>query len=134
MVLKPVLLMLLSATLASCGGKSAAVEEAEAASVPLKYTYILKSTCGEQALIGTYEVEVKNQRVESIRTIRGNSDVGPEIVPTLEDIIELATESGNDINDLSVDERGIPTKLIVDPDTDVDDDETCYAVEDLEER
>jgi Family of unknown function (DUF6174) len=106
---------------------------------PARYSFTLDSRCGEQALIGRFQITVDNGKVSQVTGLdeqaRGALKGGRhEFVPTLRELldqVDRARSSGADVATASFDPAdGHPTELEIDPELNTVDDESCYVVSD----
>jgi hypothetical protein len=129
---------------AGCAGPAAAPEAAApppaaAWTEPANYKFVFESTCGEQALIGRFRVEVADGIVD--RT-EGLDDAGrralmmriANLIPTLGKMVadaEAAEARGADEVVIDRDPAdGHPTAIRIDEEKNATDDETCIAISD----
>jgi hypothetical protein len=104
---------------------------------PASYTFTLESTCGERALIGTFNVEVQDGETVGVEAISGYFVSHPaalptSLVPTLDDILaEAADARSRDADEVSVvldPIDGHPVRVSIDWKTNTIDDEACYEI------
>lgn len=105
------------------------------AELPLDYTYLLASSCGERALLGDYRVVVQDGDVVEVTGL--DPDYGyrpePEDVPSLADLLRMAEEAEPDaVVGLVTGADGVPVSLSIDHVPNGVDDEECYEVSELE--
>lgn len=101
--------------------------------LPASYRYVLASACGERALIGRYDVVVRDGVVVRAEPHDRHSS-RPRLadVPTLQDLRTKAEEAGpKAVVELVEDADGVPVSLSIDHLPDAIDDEECYEVSDL---
>ncbi|MFI1995496.1 DUF6174 domain-containing protein [Actinoplanes sp. NPDC020271] len=127
--------MISALALSACGGISSGTAEKSAeplraaeAKLPPDYSYVLTSSCGERALLGTYEIVVVQGRVVS-----GTRIDAPEILavppeyPAVAELLDSALGAGADAHvEFEADAAGLPARLTIDPDPNGIDDEECY--------
>lgn len=133
----------LTGALAACGdhvvvsptGDVGAALQRWEANRTANYSYVFDSTCGSTGLLGTYRVSVQGSRVTDLEILgndAGGSDARPVDAPTIDAIFdEIRGIKLDDVDALEANyhpKLGYPTWFLVDPDEDVDDDETCYTV------
>jgi hypothetical protein len=106
---------------------------------PARYSYVLESRCGEQQLIGKFQVSVVDGAVTDAKgldeaatnALRGTQ---PDLVPTLDRLLEQVNEarrSGAEIADVDVDPGdGHPVRITIDPRKNTIDDESCFTISD----
>jgi len=124
---------------AACQGPSVSTHPAQTAGTawqePSAYTYILRSTGGERALIGSFRVSVRAGKVvradgldaESRAVIRRS----PTIVPTIGTLVrevEQARREGADRADTEYASAGYPRRITVDWSATAVDDEVRYEI------
>ena len=124
-----------SAACGSGGSEPAAVEWL----APDDYEFVLDSSCGEQQLIGRFRVVVDNGTVGEVEGLneRGRylvASPSTDGIPTLTQLLTLyneAQERGADVATVDVDPTdGHPTRIDIDLDVDVVDDESCFVISD----
>ncbi|ULR52050.1 DUF6174 domain-containing protein [Streptomyces deccanensis] len=123
--------------ISGCGEDSATTTKpsAPAWKEPASYTYTLRSAEGERALIGTFEVTVRDGKV--VKAV-GLDDSGRRVVertlhdiPTIADLLkeaEVAREEGADKVDVSYAADGRPVTLAIDWEENAIDDEAAYEL------
>jgi hypothetical protein len=107
---------------------------------PADYSFVLNQACGEQSLIGTFEVHVVDHDVDSAtgldaqaRAMLENGGLGD--VPTIADLlagVERAGFTGAEVAEVTYDEAGVPEVITIDFSSDVIDDESCYTISEFE--
>jgi len=106
-------------------------------SEPDAYTFTLESTCGERALIGTFNVEVQHGETVGVEAISGYFVSHPaalptSAVPTLDDLLAEASDArSRDADEVSVvldPIDGHPVWVSIDWKTNTIDDEACYEI------
>lgn len=128
--------LLAAMTLAACGEASHTAKVAPAWQEPSSYTYVLKSSCGERPLIGSFRITVENGQVTKAEGVGPADQRSLESTrlspPTLGQLLdELAEARRNDAHqaELTSDPTdGHPTKIMIDPIENAIDDEACYAI------
>lgn len=107
---------------------------------PSSYTYTLESAEGERALIGRFEVTVKDGEVVSSEGLdesgRRVVEELPDQVPTIGELLEeVKAARKDDADKVEVDyaSDGHPTRISLDWDENAIDDEAEYAITDYEE-
>ncbi|MFF5358150.1 DUF6174 domain-containing protein [Streptomyces scabiei] len=126
---------LLSA-LAACGEEpTEAGTPAPAWKEPSAYRYTLTSSEGERALIGTFEVTVRDGEVVKATGLDDSArrvvDRNPSLVPTIAELseqAETARRDGADTVDVDRTDSGRPTAISIDWDEDAIDDEEAYTL------
>lgn len=106
----------------------------ESAELPLDYTYLLASSCGERALLGDYRVVVRDGDVVEVAGLDPDHPYRPEPqdVPSLADLLRMAEEAEPDaVVELETGPDGIPVSLSIDHVPNGVDDEECYEVSEL---
>jgi hypothetical protein len=97
----------------------------------------LESTCGERALIGTFNVEVRDGETIAVEAVSGYfvqhpEALPPSAVPTLNDLLaEAADARSRDADRVSVvldPSDGHPVRISIDWKTNTIDDEACYQI------
>jgi len=135
---RPALALILAAfaALGGCGGSPPATPTWQE---PTRYSYVLDSRCGEQQLIGKFEVTVADGAVTAVKgldemaanALRG---VPPDFVPTLGQLVEQADKarrSGAEVAELDVDPGDAhPVRITIDPRKNTADDESCFTITD----
>ncbi|MDX3581225.1 DUF6174 domain-containing protein [Streptomyces europaeiscabiei] len=126
--------------LSACGEESTTVKGAAPAwEEPSAYRYTLKSSEGERALIGTFEVTVRDGKV--VKTVgvdesgRRVVDQEPTEVPTIAELLKQAeTARAEDADDVDVDyaKDGRPVSISIDWEENAIDDEEAYTLGDYE--
>ncbi|WP_328475402.1 DUF6174 domain-containing protein [Actinoplanes sp. NBC_00393] len=131
-----VVLAAAAAALSGCGGSpepAAAAEWQE----PARYTYELKSSCGERALIGHFRITVEQGKVTAAEGLDESGrwfveDARSEPAPTLGQLLDQANrarEQGADVAEVTTDPAdGHPTEINIDPQANAIDDESCYTI------
>lgn len=106
---------------------------------PADYEFVLESSCGERALIGTFGVVIEDGEVAEAEALDESAEslltsLGVERVPSLGELLDQAStarEEGADVVDVTTDPSdGHPTRIDIDWDTNAVDDEECYVVSD----
>jgi hypothetical protein len=106
---------------------------------PARYSFTLDSRCGEQALIGRFQITVDNGDVSRVTGLDEQARAAlqggrRDFVPTLRELldqVDSARSSGADVATASFDPAdGHPTNLDIDPELNTVDDESCYEVSD----
>jgi len=128
--------LLAAMTLAACGEQSQTARAAPAWQEPSSYTYVLRSSCGERPLIGTFRITVENGQVTKAEGISEADERSLESTelspPTLGQLLdELAEARRNDAHEAELTSDptdGHPTKIVIDPIENAIDDEACYAI------
>lgn len=126
--------------LSACGEEPTTVKgSAPAWEEPSAYRYTLKSSEGERALIGTFEVTVRDGKV--VKTV-GIDESGRRVVdqeatevPTIAELLKQAeTARAEDADDVDVDyaKDGRPVSISIDWEENAIDDEEAYTVGDYE--
>lgn len=122
---------------AACGteSKSASARSAPTWLEPASYTYTLRSTEGERALLGTFRITVREGAV--VRTV-GLDDSGrrvvadvPDAVPTLGELLdelEQARRDGADRAEAEYTADGRPARISLDWEENAIDDEALYVI------
>ena len=150
---RPVALLTVISALAlsGCGGISSGTAEKSADAIraaetklPSDYTYVLTSSCGERALLGTYEIAVAGaDRVVSAKPADAKpadgkpadakpadaetSPMATTDYPTIKALLESALGAGPKAEvEFEADAAGLPARLSIDPEPDASDDEECY--------
>lgn len=104
---------------------------------PARYEFVLDSSCGLRKLKGRFRVVVDKGEIAEVepRDEQAERFMSPRVrreIPTLDELIEkvaVARREDADVAELETDPSGgRPTRVKVDPSTDVVDDEECYAV------
>ncbi|WP_436528960.1 hypothetical protein [Actinoplanes sp. HUAS TT8] len=121
-------------TLSACGGISSGTGESTrtairdaAAELPPRYTYLLTSTCGERALIGTYEIVVDQDRAVSGKPADADTNTYVTEFPTIRALLDAALNADAKAGiEFEADAAGLPARLSIDPEPDALDDEECY--------
>lgn len=106
---------------------------------PARYTFVLDSRCGEQPLIGRFQISVANGTVTAATGLDDaarNALAGGrrDLIPTLGHLVnelDTAKHTGADIAQADLDPGdGHPTRIIIDPSKTAVDDELCYTISD----
>ncbi|MDX3524816.1 DUF6174 domain-containing protein [Streptomyces scabiei] len=107
---------------------------------PSAYRYTLTSSEGERALIGTFEVTVRDGKVVKATGVDDSArrvvDHDLSLVPTIAELLgqaERARRDGADIVDVDYAKNGRPAVVSIDWDEDAIDDEETYTLGDYEE-
>ena len=102
---------------------------------PLAYSFVVQSSCGEQAFIGEYVVSVEEGAVAGVDPLRRGFDgIGVDSVPSLAAMLELARQAEREGEaEVWVDQDGIPRWFDLDPLLDSIDDENCFLITHYEE-
>ncbi|KND43997.1 hypothetical protein IQ64_15135 [Streptomyces stelliscabiei] len=124
------------ALLSSCGEEpTAAATPAPAWTEPSAYRYTLTSSEGERALIGTFEVTVRDGKVEKATGLDDSArrlvDRSPSDVPTIAELLrqaDAARGDGADAVDVDYAKDGRPTAISIDWEEDAIDDEEAYTL------
>lgn len=102
---------------------------------PPAYRYTLTSSEGERALIGTFEVTVRDGKVVKATGLDDSArrvvDHDLSLVPTIAELLrqaEAARRDGADAVDVEHARNGRPTALSIDWDEDAIDDEEAYTL------
>ncbi|WP_216589802.1 DUF6174 domain-containing protein [Streptomyces brasiliscabiei] len=121
--------------LSGCGEEPAAAKAAPAWAEPSAYTYTLTSSEGERALIGTFQVTVRDGKV--VKTT-GADESGRQVVeedlaevPTIAKLLKQAKSArkeGADVVDVEYADDGRPTSVSIDWDKNAIDDEEAYVL------
>ncbi|UXY25639.1 DUF6174 domain-containing protein [Streptomyces sp. HUAS TT20] len=128
---------LLCATTA-CAGEGPSTRAAEHGTAwqePAAYTYMLNSTEGERALIGTFRVTVRDGKVakavgldeESRRVVRRSPGIVPTIGGLLKEL-EQARQDDADTAEARYAADGHPLRITLDQDENAVDDEARYVI------
>ena len=127
---------------AGCAGPAAAPQSAVAPPAwtePADYKFSFESTCGEQALIGRFRVEVADGVVD--RT-EGLDDAGrralmlriADLIPTLGKMVDDAdaarARGADEVVIVRDPTDGHPTSIRIDEEKNAVDDETCITISD----
>ncbi|MDX3671762.1 DUF6174 domain-containing protein [Streptomyces europaeiscabiei] len=126
--------------LSACGEESTTAKRSSPAwEEPSAYRYTLKSSEGERALIGTFEVTVRDGKV--VKTV-GIDESGRRVVdrkltevPTIAALLkqaETARDEGADAVDVEYTKDGRPTSISIDWEENAIDDEEAYTLGDYE--
>ncbi|MFM9594309.1 DUF6174 domain-containing protein [Streptomyces scabiei] len=126
----------LLSTLSACGAEAKEVATpAPAWTEPSAYRYTLASAEGERALIGTFEVTVRDGKVVRATGLDDSArrvvDHHLSLVPTIAELLrqaEAARRDGADSVDVDYARNGRPTALSIDWDEDAIDDEEAYTL------
>ncbi len=102
---------------------------------PPVYSFIVQSSCGEQAFIGEYAVSVEQGVVAGVDPLRrGLEGIGIDSVPSLAAMLKLARQAEREGEaEVWVDQDGIPRWLDLDLRLDSIDDESCFLITHYEE-
>ncbi|WP_371578695.1 DUF6174 domain-containing protein [Streptomyces sp. NBC_01314] len=130
----------LLSVLSACGEESTTAKgSAPAWKEPSAYRYTLDSGEGERALIGTFEVTVRDGK--AVKTV-GLDESGRRVVdqklievPTIAGLLKqakTAREEGADVVDIEYAKDGRPTSISIDWDENAIDDEEGYTLGDYE--
>lgn len=97
---------------------------------PLAYSFVVQSSCGEQAFIGEYAVSVELGDVAGVDALRRGFDrIGTDAVPSMAAMLDLARQAEREGEaEVWVDQEGVPRWLDLDPLLDGIDDENCFLV------
>lgn len=103
---------------------------------PLAYSFVVQSSCGEQAFIGEYAVSVEQGVVAGVDPLRrGFEGIGTGAVPSMAAMLELARQAEREGEaEVWVDQQGVPRWFDLDPRLDSIDDENCFIVTHYEEH
>lgn len=103
---------------------------------PPVYSFVVQSSCGEQAFIGEYAVSVVQGAVAGVDPLRGGFDgIGLDAVPSMAVMLERARQAEREGEvEVWVDQDGIPRWFDLDPLLDSIDDENCFLVTHYEEH
>ncbi|MDX3069004.1 DUF6174 domain-containing protein [Streptomyces sp. ND04-05B] len=126
----------LLSTLSACGEEPVEVATpAPSWKEPSAYRYTLTSSEGERALIGTFEVTVRDGKVEKATGLDDSArravDRNLSEVPTIAELlkqVEAARRDGADAVDVDYAPNGRPTALSIDWEEDAIDDEEAYTL------
>jgi len=106
---------------------------------PARYSFVLDSRCGEQQLIGKFQVSVVDGTVTATRGLDETASnalrgAQPDLVPTLGQLVEQVNEarrSGAEVADIDVDlDDAHPVRITIDPHKNTNDDESCFTISD----
>jgi hypothetical protein len=134
--------LLLVLTGACAGADQAATATAQPPvtwTAPAKYGFTLDSRCGEQALIGRFQVTVQDDKVVLAKGLDDSARRAlmlrlAELVPTLRQLetqAETARREGAEVVAIERDPGDAhPTKITIDWSRSAVDDESCYTIED----
>lgn len=102
---------------------------------PTVYSFVVQSSCGEQAFIGEYAVSVEQGVVAGVDPLRrGFEGIGIDSVPSLAAMLELARQAEREGEaEVWVDQDGIPRWFDLDLRLDSIDDESCFLITHYEE-
>lgn len=126
---------------AACQGPAVSTQPARTAGTawrePSAYTYTLRSTGGERALIGSFRVSVRAGKVVRAAGLDAESRAvvrrSPAIVPTIGTLLrelERARREGADRADAQYASAGYPRRITVDWSATAVDDEVRYEMSD----
>lgn len=103
---------------------------------PLFYSFVVQSSCGEQAFIGEYAVSVEQGVVAGVDPLRrGFEGISVDSVPSLAAMLDLARQAEREGKaEVWVDQDGIPRWFDLDPRLDSIDDENCFLITHYEEH
>ncbi|MEV7995259.1 DUF6174 domain-containing protein [Streptomyces sp. NPDC086077] len=102
---------------------------------PSSYSYTLRSTEGERALIGTFRVSVEDGEVATAaglddsgrRVVGQNLDAVPTIGELLDEL-DQARQDGADTAEIEYATDGHPRRIVLDRDLRAIDDEAVYVI------
>lgn len=103
---------------------------AAAERIPPDYSYRLTSSCGERALIGTYDIVVQDRdRVVSGARADGAASMIENLeYPTIKALLDDALRADSPAEvEFETDAAGLPARLSIDGEPDAIDDEECYV-------
>ncbi|EMF52781.1 MULTISPECIES: DUF6174 domain-containing protein [Streptomyces] len=127
--------------LSACGEESTTAKGSSPSSweEPSAYRYTLRSSEGERALIGTFEVTVRDGKVvkavgidESGRRVVDRKLTEVPTIAGLSKQVEAARDEGADAVDVEYAKDGRPTSISIDWEEDAIDDEEAYTLGDYE--
>lgn len=103
---------------------------------PGDYRYDLKSSCGEQALIGEFRITVEDSEVADVKGLDEASErlLGSQfadVIPTIEELLEMAHQAERDdaeMLNIEYDSEGVPSLIEFDYSWDAIDDESCFVI------
>lgn len=103
---------------------------------PGDYRYDLKSTCGEQALIGEFRITVEDSEVADVKGLDEASErlLGSQfadVIPTIEELLEMADQAerdGAEMHNIEYDSEGVPSLIEFDYSLNAIDDESCFVI------
>lgn len=130
------LMVIAAAVLGGCGSGKPGDADAEW-EAPDRYEFVLDSSCGLRKLKGRFRVVVDKGEVAEVepRDEQTERFMSPRVrrkIPTLGELLEkvaAARRDDADVVELETDPSGgHPTRVKIDPSTDVVDDEECYTV------
>lgn len=103
---------------------------------PPVYSFVVQSSCGEQAFIGEYAVSVAQGAVTGVEPLRrGFEGIGTDTVPSMAAMLELARQAEREGEaEVWVDQDGIPRWFDLDPLLDSIDDENCFLITQYDEH
>jgi hypothetical protein len=103
---------------------------------PPDYSFVVQSSCGEQAFIGEYAVRVEQGAVASVDPLRrGFDETGVDSVPSLTAMLDLARQAEREgAAEVWVDQDGVPRWFDLDLRLDSIDDENCFLITHYEEH
>ena len=97
---------------------------------PPDYSFVVQSSCGEQAFIGEYAVSVEQGAVAGVDPLRRGFDgIGVDSVPSLAAMLDLARQAEREgAAEVWVDQDGVPRWFDLDLRLDSIDDENCFLI------
>lgn len=106
---------------------------------PQHYSYVVRSSCGEQSLIGRFRITVRDGAVTTFEGLDERSKEVERYVqdrPSLQDLLDRAREAeraGADVVNVDLDaETGAPSFIEFDYNTNAIDDESCFKISEVE--
>lgn len=103
---------------------------------PPVYSFVVQSSCGEQAFIGEYAVSVEQGAVTGVDPLRRGFDgISVDSVPSLAAMLDLAQQAEREGEaQVWVDQGGVPRWFDLDQRLDSIDDENCFLITHYEEH
>lgn len=103
---------------------------------PPVYSFVVQSSCGEQAFIGEYAVSVEQGAVTGVDPLRRGFDgISVDSVPSLAAMLDLAQQADREGEaQVWVDQDGVPRWFDLDQRLDSIDDENCFLITHYEEH